>query len=1111
MPSTTTTTTKASSSDNIKSILLKHGLMPDYQSIQLSEELYENYIIRLQQQNSGVTDTSSSTQQQRQLQQFQNQLDAGTIQQIIILHSYFSKFCYPSPSIENIVNVVLLEKERIDSLQDDYDCRRSNNKKEGAISNNNLPKETLIHTSSNSSSYIIKLLRSLSSSQQPKQSALLKLPLVFQLAFYRILIRLLCGEDDDEYDMECLFDWTTKSSSRSLTEEEEEEKGGDNIEKKDSEKQSDEEVDATKMMLNAKCRLNNEMMDERKNRGGGNELSSSSDDDSYERIGSSVRGRATSVSSSIIYNERKSRATASSSSQQQQPPQHHPKAAVNNNRSSSNNRNNIDTTGKAYTAWSFAKWKKKKCAPLYSVIRFCSNVKWYEKQDGVDSAKKEFVDDNVQLKSNEDGAVDGDDDDEEEENEIANPYGREDTVGVLIRIYHAILDKCSKQQQQQQQQNNDAQPSYYLLLGPVAHLIGLICATKVSVKNLRLLLVLVEGDDTTTTTLQQQQQSRSKESSQLMTLARLHIIRSIRYAAEYSNQINGSGMLLMDKPGPRTFFSFGKSGGKLTSGNRGLSASFQTSNTNWPFKYDFGMACWFRAESFSAFHDNRTSSKVDDDDAVNVVLFSARAQNGAQIEVSFKSHSVESGGSDGGSSSTAATLIVTITDATTNDSSARPKQRKVRLVGCVLSPLVWYHVAVRLSRPRLSRFSLAPFTISKDEVSIFLNGKLMLREHMKMPQFPESGGAGSGSLAGSIGNTFGSFSSSNNEPTKIPFEISFLSNFDGQAGSLYVFKDRVSEETINSLYRETISSSSSLSSDQSNNYSSHFGSFVDRWDANHGKLNSLTKAVSVASMHSELRDVVLPNYSMFIGEYPSSRIILFDLVGEDDIDSEDIPLGLSRGAFGSKLLVVWDPCRICNGTLIDPHSGANVTLEDRASSWSFESLRDTIESLGGMSRLLPLFGILQEQLALRDNGENEEGRRSVSRGITNEYPSMIIPSLVFLISSFIREHEANSCELYRCGGINVIEKLLNDNKRQDLEEGTTYRLGMSPNISEYNASALLDLWQASRLNFALETTIFSRLVFNVPLLLGGLSKAKGISFHCLYLPILSEITMMNGR
>ena len=47
IPSNTTTTTKASSSsDDIKSILLKHGLMPDYQSIQLSEELYENYIIR---------------------------------------------------------------------------------------------------------------------------------------------------------------------------------------------------------------------------------------------------------------------------------------------------------------------------------------------------------------------------------------------------------------------------------------------------------------------------------------------------------------------------------------------------------------------------------------------------------------------------------------------------------------------------------------------------------------------------------------------------------------------------------------------------------------------------------------------------------------------------------------------------------------------------------------------------------------------------------------------------------------------------------------------------------------------------------------------------------
>ena len=40
------------------------------------------------------------------------------------------------------------------------------------------------------------------------KSCLLKLPLEFQLAFFRILTRLLTEEGDEEYDEECLFDWS---------------------------------------------------------------------------------------------------------------------------------------------------------------------------------------------------------------------------------------------------------------------------------------------------------------------------------------------------------------------------------------------------------------------------------------------------------------------------------------------------------------------------------------------------------------------------------------------------------------------------------------------------------------------------------------------------------------------------------------------------------------------------------------------------------------------------------------------------------------------------------------------------------------------------------------
>jgi hypothetical protein len=549
----------------------------------------------------------------------------------------------------------------------------------------------------------------------------------------------------------------------------------------------------------------------------------------------------------------------------------------------------------------------------------------------------------------------------------------------------------------------------------------------------------------------------------------------LRYAAEYSVRSNG----VVDRPGPRTFFSFFGGGGDEGDGRRGgsgLAASFD--GMAWPFRYDFGVACWFRAESFAA--PPRPG-------AGEVVLFRARTRSGARIEVSFESHY----GHNDAATSAAATLVITVADADASSSTGDRRgaapggpPRRVRLAGCVLSPLIWYHVAVRLTRSRLGRFSLT----SKDEVSVFLNGKLMLKENMKLPQFSESRSGGRGGIV----TGFGSFSSA--EPPRGSTEVAFFSNFDGQAGALYLFRDHVSDETIRALYRET-----SAPSEQNN--LSHFGSFVDRWDANHGRLNNLTKAVSSASMHSELEDVMLPNYSIFTGEYYHKPEIFFDLAKDDDIDSEHIPPGLSTLSFGSKLLIVWDPRRVENGLLTEPLLGAHVDLEGRASTWSFESVRDTIESLGGMPQILLLFGVLLNSAPQRDGLS--------LRGIVDDYPNMLVPCLIFLVSSFIREHEFNSCELYRCGGINVIEKLLHDCKKRDIDEDAPYRLGVSSVIAKYSASAILDLWQASRSNFALETTVFSRILFNIPLLLGGVATSRGVSLHAVMLPILSELTMMN--
>ena len=105
--------------------------------------------------------------------------------------------------------------------------------------------------------------------------------------------------------------------------------------------------------------------------------------------------------------------------------------------------------------------------------------------------------DHVELSLEEEEAILGEDnlEDEEEADEggeedqttsTTSCLVREDMIGILIRIFQAILDKCTTGG------TFNKQNGQYLLLGPVAHLIGLVCATRVSVKNLSLLFVLVE-------------------------------------------------------------------------------------------------------------------------------------------------------------------------------------------------------------------------------------------------------------------------------------------------------------------------------------------------------------------------------------------------------------------------------------------------------------------------------------------------------------------------------------------------------------------------------------------------------------------------------------------
>ena len=365
---------------------------------------------------------------------------------------------------------------------------------------------------------------------------------------------------------------------------------------------------------------------------------------------------------------------------------------------------------------------------------------------------------------------------------------------------------------------------------------------------------------------------------------------------------------------------------------------------------------------------------------------------------------------------------------------------------------------------------------------------------MKMPEFADAGsGGGVGSKIARIGSGFSSFQKSNSSDTNAqPLEMSFFSNIEGQAGALYVFEERISDETIQALHRETASFIDQTYLNQ------RFRSFCgDGWDIDERKMCHLAKVMSASSLETELKDSVLPDFPQLTGETLQNRRLLFDCIDEDD--AEGIPSELSTANFGSKLFLVWDPRRVRKRQVFDPHSSKLIEVGSRVCQWTFESIRDTIGSLGGVKRLMPLFWI-----------SNHSATSRKAAGINEYYSYMIIQSLLFLLASFIREHDVNCRELFRCGGAHVIEQVLSENKKEhDKSKQGSFVLGITPDVAKCNASALLDLWQASRRIFALETVIFSRLLFNLPLLLGDVSKCSGVSFHAAMLPVLSELAIQN--
>lgn len=550
------------------------------------------------------------------------------------------------------------------------------------------------------------------------------------------------------------------------------------------------------------------------------------------------------------------------------------------------------------------------------------------------------------------------------------------------------------------------------LQAPVARLLGLLCTCGVSVDDLRRILALT---------------TESKDSPKMQLL----LVRALKNAAAGASRSS----LLAGKASPRCFFSF-VSGPGIT---RNISLE---NKPQWPFRNDFGMALWFRAEQFS-----RSSTLLRATD---------QAKNG--IEVSLLPLDNYSTSEEGTSLPTTTVLAISILEA------GKVKSR-MKVGKCILHARVWYHVVVRHRKSGLKGvFSLS----SREQLSIILDGKLMLTEPFKFPVIPE--------------------------PVK-SLTLQMGSNFDGQTGSLYVFHDNVSQATFKALYEVTAGTVYKTNSTPG------------EWDSRRGDLVKKSKVLDLNMRHDDVEEIVLSPRSGSKENMPSSAVI--------DLDEENESTPLSKSAFNSRLYIVWDPRRTESNIALELHAGAHAKINENVQSWTVDGAQDVISSIGGMQALLLVFRSL-----LSGNIENEWGLANtvieqVDSPILYQRAVLcsIVPDLFLLLAAFIRDHPENAREILRFGGMDIVEQLLQKNKKNGKSRSCLPASSLVeapaifPSLSTLLVKSVMELHSASSHYVGLETKTFTRLFFNLPLWFGG--SESGISLYATLLPVLASDTSKN--
>jgi PH domain associated with Beige/BEACH/Domain of unknown function (DUF4704) len=628
-------------------------------------------------------------------------------------------------------------------------------------------------------------------------------------------------------------------------------------------------------------------------------------------------------------------------------------------------------------------------------------------------------------------------------------------------------------------------PSLSSLLSPLARLLGVACIAGVNPRILRRMMVLVG---------QQQQQPQSTPATAAASIslpsscpslpmsARLSLVRALTTAAA-----GAARPRVLQKMPPRHFFLLTSSSSSQRNDNgrrrQPMMQRVIKGLQSWPFRNDFGMATWFRAEGLHGHGDDVDESNSKDAcNKQSSILLSARAigvdedennHHGGGLEVSF----VPLG-------SSAYTIAVSLF----HSGQSTPAHR-LEVSGCVLLPRVWYHVAVRHTRSRLKGvFSLS----TRQQLSILLDGKTMLNESLP---FPRVGHNEFDLLESSSLLAAGLRRSSSTAPAGLNLNIKIGVDFDGQLGSIYLFKETVSDASFRALYEATGGRDRAVKRSMS---------MGDGWDSRHTDIVRKSRVLDVRIKSDDAEEIVLSRRRPSLSRgllWDEKNVAVIDFGEGEDHEENEIPVDLQTAAFGSKIFCVWDPRRTLDGQALELHLGMHLDMNG-VHSWSCRGAQDVVASIGGVQALIPLF---RSTIAGQIGNESSSAKPGTKDG-----PFPILSDLLLLLTSFVRDHDDNAREFLRCGGTDVIEQLLLASKKaagvvRPRQASLWGAMCTDLNLSSQLVSSLLKLRSACNHYVGLETKVFSRLVFNLPLWLGGSSQSQGVALHLTILPLLSSL------